>query len=111
MRHLALGLALISVPACGSVSAGEAQAPNSSSWQTMQKSPSPGQIHPAKKDKQVSGRHSSGQPQSLPLSAAESYASEHAANARVSAAAKPAVPAGNSWTGFYIGAGAGAARQ
>ena len=115
MRHLTLGLALMAVLACGDVSAGVAQAPNSDSdaSQNMRKSPSPGQIHPAKKNKQISKGQSPGQPapQSLPLSAAEAYASEHSASAPISPAAKPAAPAGNSWTGFYLGAGAGAARQ
>ncbi len=115
MRRLAFGLALISVLACGSVCAGEAQAPNSESdaSQTVRKLPSPGQIHPAKNNKKVSSGPSAGRPGpwSLPLSAAETYASQHSANAPVSPVAKPPPPAGNSWTGFYLGAGIGAARQ
>ena len=115
MRRLAFGLALIAVAACGSVSAGEAQAPNSESdaSQKVRTLPSPGQIHPAKSNKQVSRAQAAGRlgPRSWPLSAAETYASEHSADAPVSPVAKPAPPAPNSWTGFYLGAGAGAARQ
>jgi hypothetical protein len=47
----------------------------------------------------------------LRLSAAESYASEHFASPPILSAAKRASPATNSWTGFYVGAGIGAARQ
>jgi hypothetical protein len=115
MRRLAFGLALISVLACGSVSAAEAQAPNSEpdASQTERKLRSPGQIRPAKNHKKVSSGQSAGRPgpRSLPLSAAETYASEHSANAPVSPVAKPAPPAGNSWTGFYLGTGIGAAQQ
>lgn len=115
MRRLAFGLALIAVVACGSVSAGEAQAPNSESdaSQKVRTLPSPGQIHPAKSNKQVSRAQAAGRPgpRPLPLSAAETYASEHFANSPALPVVKPAPPAGNSWTGFYLGAGAGAARQ
>jgi len=115
MRRLASGLALIAVVACGSVSAGEAQAQYSESdaSQKVRTLPSPGQIQRAKSNKQVSRAQSAGRPgpRSLPLSAAETYASEHFANSPVSPVVKPATPAGNSWTGFYLGAGAGAARQ
>jgi hypothetical protein len=115
MRRLAFGFALTSVLACGSVCAGEVLAPNSESdaSQTVRKLPSPGQIHPAKNNKKASSAPSAGRPgsRSLPLSAAETYASEHSANAPVSPVAKPAPSAPNSWTGFYLGAGIGAARQ
>jgi len=115
MRRLAFGLALISVLACGSISAVEAQVPNSESdaSQMVRKLPSPGQIHPAKNHKKVTRAQSAGRPEprALPLSAAETYASEHSANSPVSPVAKPAPPAGNSWTGFHLGAGMGAARQ
>jgi hypothetical protein len=79
----------------------------------VRKLPSPGQIHPAKNNKTVSSGPSAGRPGpwSLPLSAAETYASQHSANAPVSPVAKPPPPAGNSWTGFYLGAGIGAAQQ
>jgi hypothetical protein len=115
MRGLAFGLALISAVACGRVCAAEAQTPNSDSGTSQQTRslPAAGQIHPAGNNRQVSKAQSAARagPRSLPLSAAETYASEHSANAPVSPMAKPAPPAGNSWTGFYLGAGAGAARE
>jgi hypothetical protein len=115
MRRFVFGLALISLVACGSVSAGEGQAPNSEpdGSKKVQKLPSPGQPHPPKNNKQVSTAQSGGRsiPRSLPLSSAETYASEHSAGAPVSSAAKPTSPVTNSWTGFYVGAGIGAAQQ
>lgn len=112
MRRFVFGLALISVLACSSVFAGEVQAPNSES-DGLQKLPSPNQERPPKKNKQISRARSDGRPipRSMPLSAAETYASEHSGSAPVSSAAKPVSPSTNSWTGFYVGAGSGAAQQ
>jgi len=111
MRRFVFGLALIPFVACSSVSAGEMQPPSSES-DNLQKLPSP-QKHPPKNHKQVSRTQSDDRsvPRPMPLSAAETYASEHSASSPVSSAAKPVSAATNSWTGFYVGAGIGAAHQ
>lgn len=114
MRRVVFGLALISLVACGCVHAGEAQAPNTEAVrsQKIQNLPPPNQMHRPQKTRQVSRVKPDGRsvPQSLPLSAAEAYASEHSASAPVSSTAAPTSPATNSWTGFYVGAGIGAAQ-
>jgi hypothetical protein len=111
MRRLVFGLALIPfVVACGGVSAGEGQLstePDGS--QKVQKLSSPAGQGTSPK-KQVSRSQSRSAPPSLPLSSAETYAAEHSADLPVSSPAKPASPTTNSWTGFYIGAGAGVGR-
>jgi len=111
LRRLVFGLALIPLVACSSVSAGEGQlSTESDGSQKMQKLPSP-QGRSPKNNKQISRTQSRSALPSLPLSSAETYASEHSVDLPVSSAAKPASPATNSWTGFYVGAGIGAARQ
>lgn len=88
MRRLVFGLALWPIVASSSASAGGAQlATESAGSQKAQKL------------------------QSLPLSSEESYAAAHSANLPVSSGANPTVPANNSWTGVYVGAGIGAGRQ
>ena len=121
MRRIVFGLLLVPLIACGDVLADDAQAPsaivpnaNSGGSQQMQANkklrseqvsrPSP--IDRAKNRKPTSMTRSRA-PGALPLSSAETYASEHPANLAISSAPKPAPPAGNSWTGFYVGAGAG----
>jgi hypothetical protein len=114
MRRLVFGLALIPLVACGSASAGEGSLSAASDGsQAVQRSPSPSQRQSPKKIKQISKTQSRPTPSSLSLSSAETYAAEHSANLPVSSPPKPAAPATNSWTGFYVGAGAGigAARQ
>jgi hypothetical protein len=112
MRRFVFRLALIPVVACSSVSAGQVQAPSSES-DSLQTLPSPGQKPPRKSNKQVSKAQMDGRSvsRSMPLSAAETYASEHSTNSPVSPAVKPISPTTNSWTGFYVGAGIGAAQQ
>ena len=122
MRRIVFGLLLVPLIACGDVLADDAQAPsamvpnaNSGGSQQMQANkklrseqvsrPSP--IDRAKNRKPTSMTRSRA-PGALPLSSAETYASEHPANLAISSAPKPAPPAGNSWTGFYVGAGVGA---
>jgi len=114
MRCELLGLALVPLMVCGSL-ASEAQAPNSVSaepqqTQTNAKPPSspagpsrPGAMHDAKSSKKV---QASPVQQSLPLSAV-AHASEHYDSAPVSPTPK-VTPATHSWTGIYVGAGAGA---
>ena len=112
MRRLVFGLALIPLMACSSVSAGEGQlSTESDGSQKVQKLPSPNQGRSPKNNKQISRTQSRSAPPSLPLSSAETYAAEHSVDLPVSSSAKPASPATNSWTGFYVGAGIGAARQ
>jgi hypothetical protein len=114
MRGFVMGLALIPLAVLGSVSASEGQAANSEpdGSQKVQKLRSPSRPQPPKKIRDGSTGQSGARsvPRSLPLSAAETYAAEHSAGAPVSAAVKPASPATNSWTGFYVGAGVGAAQ-
>ena len=113
MRGLVFGLALIPLVACSNVSAGDAQPSiESDGSQTVQKLPSRRQGRSVKNNKQISKTQSRPAPSSLPLASAEAHAAEHSANLPVSPATKSAPPAAtNSWSGFYIGAGAGAGRQ
>ena len=122
MRRIVFGLLLVPLIACRDVLADDAQAPsaivpnaNSGGSQQMQANkklrseqvsrPSP--IDRAKNRKPTSMTRSRA-PGALPLSSAETYASEHPGNLAISSAPKPAPPPGNSWTGFYVGAGVGA---
>lgn len=110
MRHLVFGLALIPVLACGGVSAGEGQlSTESDGSQKVQKLPSPGQGRSSKKN--ISRTQSRLASPALPFSSTETYAAEHSVDLPVSSQPRPASPATNSWTGFYVGAGIGAARQ
>jgi hypothetical protein len=112
MRCLVFGLALIPLVACSGVFAGEGQlSTESDGSQKTQKVPSPNQARISKSNRQISRTKSRSALPSLPLSSAETYAAEHSANLPVSSAAKAPSPATNSWTGFYVGAGIGAARQ
>jgi hypothetical protein len=102
MRRIVFGLLLLPLIACGDVLAEDPPAPNA---------PSP--IDHAKHRKPTSLTRSRAPSAAvLPLSSAETYASEHPGSLAISSAPKPAPPpsnsTGNSWTGFYVGAGAGA---
>jgi hypothetical protein len=126
MRRIVFGLLLVPLIACSDVLAEDAQIPNaniggSQQAQANKKLPSeqvspPSQIDRSKNRKQTSITRSRAPsaPGALPLSSAETYASEHPDNLAISSAPKPAPPAGNSpsnsWTGFYVGAGVGAAQ-
>jgi hypothetical protein len=110
MRRAAAGVALIGLLACGCAFAGDVQPSsgfeNSPKVQTPQSS---GRKQRLKKSAQATRP-------SLPLSSAETYTAEHRGNLPVAPAAKPpvlqpAAPAGNPWTGFYVGTGAGAGRE
>ncbi len=126
MRRIVFGLLLVPLIACSDVLAEDAQIPNANTGGSQQaqankKLPSeqvssPNQIDRAKNRKQTSITRSRAPsaPAALPLSSAETHASEHPGNLAISSAPKPAQPAGNSpsnsWTGFYVGAGGGAAQ-
>lgn len=99
MRRIVFGLLLVPLIACGDVLADDAQAPNA---------PSPIDRAKHRKPTSVTRSRAPSAPAALPLSSAETYASEHPANLAISSAPKPAPPPSNSWTGFYVGAGVGA---
>jgi hypothetical protein len=99
MRRILFGLILVPLIACSAVLADDAQIPNV-----------PSSIDHAKhrKPTSVTRSRAPSAPAALPLSSAETYASEHPGNLAISSAPKPAPPPGNSWTGFYVGTGVGA---
>jgi hypothetical protein len=120
MRRIVFGLLLVPLIACSDVLADDAQIPNANTGASQQAQankklrseqvPPPSQIDRAKNRKQTSVTRSRAPsaPGALPLSSAETYASEHPGNLAISSAPKRAPPASNSWTGFYVGAGVGA---
>jgi hypothetical protein len=122
MRGIVFGLLLVPLIACSAVLAEDAQIPNANTGGSQQaqankKLPSeqvapPSQTDRSKNRKQTSITRSRAPsaPGALPLSSAETYASEHPGNLAISSVPKPAPPGGNSWTGFYVGAGVGAAQ-
>jgi hypothetical protein len=99
MRRILFGLMLVPLIACSAVLADDAQVPNV---------PSPIDRAKHRKPTSVTRSRAPSAPAALPLSSAETYASEHPGNLAISSTPKPAPPAGNSWTGFYVGAGVGA---
>jgi hypothetical protein len=113
IRPVVVGLALISLMMGGSAFAGDAPNTDSAGSQEVRK-PSPTAQSRADK-KRASAAHADGSsaPRSLPLSSAETYAAEHSASMPITSVPKPAASPGNasspgnSWTGFYVGAGAG----
>jgi hypothetical protein len=122
MRRIVVGLLLVPLIACSDVLADEARVPNANTGSPQQvqankKPPSdqvspPGQIDRSKNRKQTSMTRSRGpsDPGALPLSSAEAYASEHPANLAISSVPKQAPAPSNSWTGFHVGVGVGAAQ-
>jgi hypothetical protein len=119
MRGFVFGLALIPLVGCGSLAcrsvfAGDVQAPGAASDNSQQANPpSPGPKQPRKK-KISSAQSDARSARPLPLSEAETYASGNSADLPVSSAAKSSSTNSNSsntWTGFYVGAGVGAAHQ
>jgi hypothetical protein len=108
MRRVAFGLALMSLMMCGSTFAADAPSADSNGSQEVRKpSPTPQGRHPNTKRVSVTPSDGRAAPQSLPLSSAASYAAEHSASLPITSVPKPAPSPGNSWTGFYLGAGAG----
>jgi hypothetical protein len=113
MRRVIFAIALVPLLACGSAVAGDAPSTDPAAAPDIQKPAAAGPTQPRKTVKRVSKTPADGRPAagSLPLSAAAAYASEHSASLPVSPAPRPAPPPARTWTGFYIGAGAGVAAQ
>jgi hypothetical protein len=113
MHRLLFGLALVSLMACSDAFAGDPANPDSGVSQPVQKPPPPGRLRVPKTAKQVAKTQSDGrsEPRPLPLSSAAAYASEHAADLPISSAPKTPPPSPHSWTGFYVGVGAGVGSQ
>jgi hypothetical protein len=112
MHRVFFGMLFFSLTACRGAFGGEALAPGSDPGGSPEKPSSAGQMHPAKSSKRVSRAQPDAHagPQSLPLSSAAAYASEHPTTLPMSSPSQPVPPASKTWTGFYVGAGAGAAR-
>jgi hypothetical protein len=108
MRRVSFGLAMISLTICSSAYAGDLPSAVSDGSQQVQKSSPTVRIGHPKHDKRASRTQSDGG--ALPLSSASAYAAEHSANLPISSVPRPASPPSNSWTGFYVGAGAGVGR-
>jgi hypothetical protein len=113
MHRLLFGLTLVSLMACGDALAGDAPNSVSGGSPAVQKPPAPSRWHAPKSVKPVAGTQFDGhsKPRPLPLSSAAAYASEHAADLPVSSAPKTTTPSTGSWTGFYVGVGAGVGTQ
>ena len=111
MHRVFLGLLFFSLTVCRGAFGGEALAPSSDSGGLLEKPSPAGQLHPSKSSKRVSRARpdADSRPRSLPLSSAAAYASEHPTTLPMSSPAQPAPSASRTWTGFYVGAGAGAA--
>jgi len=108
MRGPVFGLTLIALVICSSVFAGEGQLPiEADTSQKVQELAPPNRERPLKKNKHISRTQSRSAPSSLSLSSAETYAAAPSANFPVSSPAKAELPTTNSWTGFYVGGGAG----
>src|ERR1700733_1292743 len=112
MHRTLFGLALVPFMVCSSV-AGEAPAPSSASGGPQEvQTPSPD--HGAKSSKHISTRTQADRGSAhgaMPFSAAATSASEHSAGLPISSPPKSPPPSPNSWTGFYVGGGAGVGRQ
>ena len=109
MRRVFFGLLFFLLTACSGAFGGEASKADPGG--SPEKLSSAGQPRHLKNNKRVSGAQ-----QSLPLSSAAAYASEHAITLPNSSAPRPAppssnTPSSNTWTGFYVGAGAGTAQR
>jgi len=112
MRRLFFRLAVISLMMGGSAFAGDPPNTDPNGSEKMQLPSPPPQTRRPKNNKQISRTQpSKTQPdersRSQSLSSAAAYASEHSASLPISSAPKSTPPSANSWTGFYVGAGAG----
>ena len=112
MRRVFLGLLFFSLTACSGAFGGESPASNSDRGGSLEKPAPAGQMHPSKSSKRVSRAKTDADSgaRSLPLSSAATYASEHPTTLPMSSPSQPAPSASKTWTGLYLGAGAGAAR-
>jgi hypothetical protein len=112
MRRLFFGLLFFSMTICRGAFGGEVPAPGSDLAGSL-KTPAraAGDLHPSRSSKRASRvKPDAGSgPRSLPLSSAAAYGFEHPTTLPMSPA-QPAPSASRTWTGFYVGAGAGAAR-
>jgi hypothetical protein len=104
MRRVFFGLLFFSLTAC-SAFAGDASTPGPGAGGAPEKLSSVGQPQRPKNNKRVR------RAQPLPLSSAGAYASEHPTALPNSPDPRPAAPSNNNWTGFYVGAGAGATQR
>ena len=104
--------AFFSMTICRGAFGGEVPAPGSDLAGSL-KTPAraAGDLHPSRSSKRASRvKPDAGSgPRSLPLSSAAAYGFEHPTTLPMSPA-QPAPSASRTWTGFYVGAGAGAAR-
>ena len=112
MRRVFFGMLFFSLTACRGAFGGEALARGSGPGGSPEKLSPAGQMHPAKSSKRVSTAppDAHAEPRSLPLSSAAAYASEHPTTLPMSSPSQPVPPESKTWTGFYVGAGAAAAR-
>jgi hypothetical protein len=108
MRRVFSGLVLISLVTCSSTFAANVSNVDPAGSQKVQK-PSRA-ARERQNNRQVSKARPDGRSESGSLSSAAAYAVEHSASLPISSAPKSTAPATNSWTGFYVGAGAGAAQ-
>ena len=104
MRRVFFGLLFFSLTACSGALGGEASTADPGGL--PEKPSSAGQLRHPENNKRVFGAQ-----RSLPLSSAAAYASEHPTTLPNSPAPRPAPPSSNTWTGFYMGAGAGTAQR
>jgi hypothetical protein len=108
MRRVFSGLVLISLVTCSSTFAANVSNVDPAGSQKVQK-PSRAAWE-RQNNRQVSKARPDGRSESGSLSSAAAYAVEHSASLPISSAPKSTAPATNSWSGFYVGAGAGAAQ-
>ena len=109
MRRVFSGLLFFSLTISAAFG-GEALAPSSDAGASLEKPSSAAHLHPSRSSKPASRTQLHGRTgqRSLPLSSASAYASEHATGLPISSPPGPSPPQSPSWTGFYVGAGAGA---
>ena len=112
MRRVSFVLAVI-LPMMGSSGfAADTPGTDSNAAQQVQKPTAAAPARHPTNHKRVYGTPSDGRtvPRSLPLPSAAAYAAEPSANLPITSGPRPASPSGNSWTGFYLGAGVGVGR-
>jgi hypothetical protein len=105
MRRVFFALALTSLVTCNAF-AGDAPNADPNGPQEVRKPSPPAQIRP-KNNKQVSKARSHERSGLRALAPAAAYASEQSVNLPISSAPKSTPPSTHTWTGFYVGAGAG----
>jgi hypothetical protein len=106
MRRLWFGLLFLSLMAFSGAFAAETSPAISDPGGSPERPSSAGRLHHPKNNKRVFAA-----PLALPLSSAAASGSEHPATLPNPPVARPVAPSSNMWTGFYVGAGAGAAQR